>query len=379
MRRLSGSVAHNFNNLLSVMLNYSYFIEEEAAREGRPDPAGSWESVRQDAARIREAANRATELTHQLLLYARQEDVRPEVLDANRAVDDAKDLIRSKIGQDIELVTPFGPDLRSIFMDRDKFEDVLVALVTNASDAMPTGGLLAIDTSNVTVDEDYERAVPAVESGDYVRLRVSDTGHGMSPEAATLAFEPFFTVKPKGRGSGLGLAIVQGIVAQAGGQIQVYSEPGVGTSVSVLLPATGDVAATIESRPERKHASSAITVLVVEGETEMREVVSRMLLDSGYRVLTATTAPDGVQLARTRAHQIDLLVTDVILAGGPGKELADQIQEVRPTTRVLYMTGYPRQVLVASRTVDEGATLVEEPFSRVSFLASVDEVLSGRA
>jgi CheY-like chemotaxis protein len=241
---------------------------------------------------------------------------------------------------------------------------------------MPEGGLLLIDTSNVTVDEDYERAVPALEPGLYVRMRVSDTGHGMPADVAKLAFEPFFTTKPKGHGSGLGLAIAEGTVSQAGGHIQVFSEPDVGTSASVLLPASGDVAPSIEPRPDRQHARSGITVLVVEGEGERREVVSRMLLDSGYRVLTAPTAVDGLQLARTRAHQIDLLVTDVILPGGLGKELADQMQQVSPATQVLYISGYAQQVLVASGTVEPGAVLLEEPFSRPSFLAKVDEVLA---
>ena len=256
MRRLAGSVAHSFNNLLSVMLNYSYFIEEEANKEGQADPSSSWQSVRQDAAHIREAANRAIELTHQLLLFARQENVRPEVLDLNRTVDDAKDLIRQSIRQEIEIATSFEAGSWPVLMDRQKLEDVLVALAANASDAMATGGLLLIDTANVTVDEAYEATGAGIGAGHYVRLRVSDTGLGMSVEVAGQALEPFFTTKPKGHGSGLGLAVVHAIVTQTGGSVQIHSELGIGTSVSVLVPAVGAAAQRSESRPGRARVPS---------------------------------------------------------------------------------------------------------------------------
>jgi CheY-like chemotaxis protein len=198
----------------------------------------------------------------------------------------------------------------------------------------------------------------------------------MKPDVAAQAFDPFFTTKPRGQGSGLGLAIVQGIISQAVGQIRIYSEPGLGSTVSVLLPAVNGAAPKIESRRHRKHVRSGMTVLIVEDEDARREVVSKNLLDRGYRVLTATTGAEALQIARRGAEELHILVTDVILPSGPGKELADQIQLLQPTMRALYLTGYARQLLVTSGTIDPGATVLEEPFSRGGLLAAVDELLS---
>jgi CheY-like chemotaxis protein len=255
---------------------------------------------------------------------------------------------------------------------------VLVALASNARDAMPTGGLLVIDAANVIIDEDYVAVMAGIQPGRHVQLRISDSGLGMNAELAEQAFEPFFTRKPKGHGSGLGLAIVQAIVSQAGGQVRLHSEPGVGTSVSILLPAAdGGEPNLEESTPRRKDRRSGTTVLLVEANQAVRDVISRMLLESGYRVVTAYTGIQALRIARRRGEQIHLLITDIMLPDGLGKELADQIHQIHPTMGMLQRSAYPEQILLASGTIEPGAVVLEEPFSRARLQASIDEALGG--
>jgi two-component system, cell cycle sensor histidine kinase and response regulator CckA len=298
--QLAGGVAHDFNNLLGVILNYAAFVAEELAR-GTPEDDERWATVRTDVAQIQQAARRAADLTHQLLAFARREVINPEVMILKDAVRDTRDLLRRSLGEHIELTTVLGEELWPVLTDPGRMEQILVNLAVNARDAMPDGGTLLIETANVEVDESYASARPGLTTGRYVRLRVSDDGAGIDTATLQHAFEPFFTTKPKGEGTGLGLATIYGIVTQAGGHARLYSEPGLGTTCTVLLPAT-------EQGP-RKRSQSDIhdsfgrgeMVLVVEDEVSIREVARRILARRGYEVLTAASGPDAVELARCSA------------------------------------------------------------------------------
>ena len=238
--QLAGGVAHDFNNLLAVILNYASFVAEELGDATDSDWSQRCESARSDVGQIQQAAERAATLTHQLLAFARQEVIRPQVLNLNDVVAGVEDMLRRTIGENVQLVTSLADGLWPVLADPGRLEQVLVNLAVNARDAMPGGGTVTIDTANVTVDADSDRRGIAARQGRNVRLRVSDTGTGMPPEVAEHAFEPFFTTKAKGAGTGLGLATVFGILSQADGHIQIYSEHDKGTTVSITLPVTDE-------------------------------------------------------------------------------------------------------------------------------------------
>jgi CheY-like chemotaxis protein len=244
---------------------------------------------------------------------------------------------------------------------------------------MPGGGRLEIDTDNVPVDEHYAAARPMLVAGEYVRLRVSDTGTGMDREALDHAFEPFFTTKPKGEGSGLGLATVYGIVAQAGGHAQIYSEPGLGTTFTALFPATGETVVSKEQAVESQDRAGGETILVVEDEEVMRDVASRVLAENGYVVLNAAGGSDAIDLVGRHDGPIDLLLTDVVMPQMLGKEVAERICAIRPGLRVLYMSGYAQPVLASQGTLEAGVFLVEKPFTEATLLAKIREVLGAPA
>jgi signal transduction histidine kinase len=298
--RLAGGVAHDFNNLLAVILNYSAFVSEElnAAGETAPD----WEQrdgVQRDVEQIQRAAERATDLTHQLLAFARREVVQPRVLKLNDAVADVEELLRRTLGEDMELITHLPDDLWPILADPGQIEQVLVNLAINARDAMPHGGTLTIDTANVAVDADSVAGGSPVRPGQYVRLRVSDTGTGMSADVVAHAFEPFFTTRRDGAGTGLGLATVYGILTQAEATIGIQSEPGAGTAFTIMLPVTEEAAASIEEDASYERTPKGETVLVVEDEEALREVTERIFTRNGYRVITAANGPDALALVAT--------------------------------------------------------------------------------
>jgi hypothetical protein len=376
--QLAGGVAHDFNNLLAVILNYAAFVGEEvaaAADDAEGTDAERWEAIRDDIDQIVRAAERAAELTHQLLAFGRREVVRPRVLDLNEVVGAVEQLLRRTLGEHVELLTVLTPDLWPVLADPGQLEQVLVNLAVNARDAMPEGGTLIIDTENLMVDEAYAAARPDVSTGPHVRLRVSDTGTGMSREVLGRAFEPFYSTKPKGVGSGLGLATVYGIVAQAGGYAQLYSEPGMGTTFTALLPVATEPATTVEQHEESRPATGGETILVVEDEEAMREVTRRILARNGYRVLAAATGAEAIRLAAEHEGDIHLLLTDVVMPQMPGKEVAEQVLARRSDIRVLYMSGYAEPVLGARGTLEPGVTLLEKPFNQPVLLARVREVL----
>jgi PAS domain S-box-containing protein len=371
--QLAGGIAHDFNNLVGVILNYAEFIIEEAAA-GKPDT----EAIGDDARQIVRAAQRGSELTHQLLSFARREVVRARVLDLNQVIRDVEQMLRRSIGEHITLTTRLEPDLPAVTADPGRLEQVLVNLAVNARDAMPTGGELTVETCVQEVDEEYAATRPALEAGPYVRIRVSDTGTGMSRDVVSRAFEPFFTTKPSGEGTGLGLATVYGIVAQAGGDVQIYSEEGMGTTINVLLPASAETPVAVRAAP----AGAALrargeTVLVAEDEEALRDVVVRALTGAGYHVLAAEGGPAALRLAAEHAGTIHLLVTDVVMPAMLGKELAERLTAARPDARVLYVSGYARPVLASQGTLDPDVALLEKPFTKTDLLAAVRDRLDG--
>jgi PAS domain S-box-containing protein len=350
--QLAGGVAHDFNNMLGVIVNYASFVIEEAESPS-PDVA----AIAADARQVVQAGKRGTDLTHQLLSFARREVVRPQVLDLNQVLSGVEEMLRRSIGEHISLIVRPDPGLPPVHCDPGQIEQVLVNLALNARDAMPGGGELVIDTSR---------------HDELVRLRVSDSGAGMAPEVAERAFEPFFTTKGSGAGTGLGLATVYGIVTQAGGEVSIASSAGVGTTVTVLLPASAtssdfsDKSDILPPAPGRGE-----TLLVVEDEAALREVAGRILSGAGYHVITAECGPEALELAARHEGAIDLLLSDVVMPGMLGKELADRLVGVRPDTRVLYMSGYAQPVLHTQGTLDPGVALLEKPFTAHDLLAAV--------
>ena len=375
--QLAGGVAHDFNNLLAVILNYATFTSEELADATESDWAGRCASARDDLAQISLAGERAASLTRQLLAFARREVVQPRVLDLDTVITSVEELLRRTLGEHVELVTSLAGDLQPILADPGRLEQVLVNLAVNARDAMPGGGTLTIDTSNITVDADSVAGGSESPPGQHVRLRVSDTGAGMPPEVIERAFEPFFTTKADGGGTGLGLATVYGILKQADGHIHIYSEPGGGTTVSIMLPATTLPTTPKAPEPTYQRTPRGETVLVVEDEAALREVTRRILARNGYQVITAASGPEALDIARHYPGEIHLLVTDVIMPHMLGKEVAEQVLAAKPGTEVLYMSGYARPVLASQGRLEPGVALVEKPFSAADLLAKAGQVLNG--
>jgi two-component system cell cycle sensor histidine kinase/response regulator CckA len=362
--QLAGGIAHDFNNLLAVILNYASFIVEDAA--GTP-PA-------KDAEQIARAARRGSDLTHQLLAFARREVIRPRPLNLNTVVTEVHQMLERSLGEHIALTVRTTAGLPSVMADPGQLEQVLVNLAVNARDAMPTGGRLTIDTAPVAVDAEHAAGRAGLPLGRYVRLRVSDTGTGMPKEVIDKAFEPFFTTKPSGQGTGLGLATVYGIITQAGGTVQIYSEPGIGTTFTLLLPATD--AQAHQHAPEDSAAGltgHGATVLVVEDEDALREVTCRILRRGGYTVLAADGGEEALRLAGQNA--VDVLLTDVIMPNMLGKDLADAVRSRWPGTKVLFMSGYAQPVLTTHGTLAADVHLLEKPFTSAELMRALHDEL----
>jgi PAS domain S-box-containing protein len=377
--QLAGGVAHDFNNLLAAILNYVSFVDEEITAEIALRP--SHESARlsavlDDVTQIGAAAERAARLTHQLLAFGRREVIKPEVIDFNAIVDEVEGLLRTTIGEHVELVNRCATDLQHVLADRGQMEQVLLNLAVNARDAMPTGGMLIIDTDNFTVDDAYAAIDPRLEAGPHVRLRVADTGTGMDRDTIERAFEPFFSTKTKDQGSGLGLATVYGIVNQAGGMVDLESDVGKGTTVTILLPSAASVVPQPDTPPwsaRRSHGGE--TILVVEDEDLVLDVARRILTRHGYRVLAARGGAEALEQINEHRGTIHLLLTDVVMPGLTGKQVAERIRELRPTIRVLYMSGYPESVITSQGVVQRGIHLVPKPFVAADLLDHVRATL----
>ncbi|BCY06203.1 PAS domain-containing sensor histidine kinase [Actinoplanes sp. L3-i22] len=355
--QLAGGIAHDFNNMLGVILNYANFVIEEAET-----PAPDLKAIIADAQQVVRAGTRGTDLTHQLLAFARREVVRPQPIDLNARIGELEANLRESLGGSITLIFRPGPDLPSVTFDPGQIEQVLVSLTKNARDAMPSGGNLVIDTHRLD---------------DQVRLRVCDSGDGMTPDVLDRAFDPFFTTKPKGEATGLGLATVYGVVNQAGGEVGLASEPGLGTTVTVLLPAGEEAVHQEDEGTPAATAGHGETVLVAEDEDALRDVAGRILTGAGYRVITADCGTNALEVAAGHSGQIDLLLSDVVMPGMLGKELAERLTGARPSTRVLYMSGYAQPVLASQGTLDPGVELLEKPFTANDLLTAVRKRLDG--
>jgi signal transduction histidine kinase/CheY-like chemotaxis protein len=374
--QLAGGIAHDFNNLLAVILNYTSFVSDDLAAATDADWVSRRDSALSDLGQISLAAERAASLTRQLLSFARQEVIRPQVLDLNAVVSAVELMLRPTIGEHVEVVTDLADDLWRVLADPGQVEQVLVNLAVNARDAMPGGGMLRIETENMYVEIDNWADDPATSLGHHVRLRVIDTGTGMPPEVIEHVFEPFFTTKDEG-GTGLGLSTVYGIVAQADGYIQIRSVLGVGTTFSIFFPVTSEISPTGEFEIIYEREPKGETILLVEDEQALREVTQRILIRRGYNVLTAASGPEAIELARLHVGEIHLLLTDVVMPHMLGKEVAERMQEVKPEVEVLFMSGYARRVLASQGRLEPNVALIEKPFSEAELLKQVGLVLNG--
>ena len=369
--QLAGGVAHDFNNILAVISNYAEMIAE-TLESPAPDPR-DLADARADIGQISRAAERATRLTKQLLAFGRRDLIQAEILDLNRVIGDIEPMLRRTLGEHIHLVTSLDPQLWPTHADVGQLEQILLNLGVNARDAMPGGGTLVIETSNADLGEQDVGDGSPLPAGRYVRVRVSDTGSGMPPEVIERAFEPFYTTKPEGSGTGLGLATVHGIVAAAGGDVKLYSENGIGTTVTVILPAVDTPAATVLPDTDKPHELVTAsppheTILMVEDESALRVITGRILTRAGYHLLTASGGEQAIHLAQTHPGPIDLLLTDVIMPKMTGNQVAARVEAIRPGIPVLYMSGYAEPVLAENGTLPEGVTIIEKPFTSKELL-----------
>ncbi|HSY03146.1 MAG TPA: PAS domain S-box protein [Acidobacteriaceae bacterium] len=367
--RLAGGVAHDFNNILSIIMGHGELLLATA---------GGDERARNGLEQIRRAADRAASLTQQLLAFSRKQVLQPKVLDLNEAVADVQKMLSRVIGEDIELVASLHPSLVPVKADPGQVEQVLMNLAINARDAMPHGGKLMMETSNVDVGLELARDLELVH-GAYVMLKVTDSGHGMDAETLVHIFEPFFTTKPMGKGTGLGLSTVYGIVKQSGGSIQVESEEGRGTTFRIYLPvAEGVMSKRQELRAGEKVPGGTETILLAEDEPDLRELARIFLEGYGYKVLEAAGAEQAIRTASVFPGHIDLLLTDVIMPGMSGSQLAENILKQRPQTKIVYMTGYTDDMVVQHKVLEPGVKLLQKPFGKAELALKVRSTLDGK-
>ena len=342
---------------------------------------GSGDPKRDDVDQIRKAAQGAAALTRQLLAFSRQQVLEPKVLNLKAAVAGTEKLLKRLIGEDVQLSTSLAPDLGAVKADPGQLEQVIMNLAVNARDAMPTGGRLTIEATNVEMDEAYVGEHPPASPGRYVMLALSDTGVGMDEQTKARIFEPFFTTKDVGKGTGLGLATVYGIVKQAGGFIWVYSEPGHGTSFKVYLPRVDEPVAPEAVRPALQGPGRGTeTVLLVEDAASVRMVTRQVLERFGYAVLEAPEGDTALRLATKHHGPIHLLLTDVVMPGISGRELARQLAPLRPEMKVLYASGYANDAIIQHGILEPGIAYLQKPFTPETLARRVREVLdSGRS
>jgi PAS domain S-box-containing protein len=366
--QLAGGVAHDFNNLLTAITGYSEFALSRLEGDGK---------VRENIEEIKRSAGRASALTRQLLAFSRKQILQPTPLRFDELVGGLDTMLRRLIGEHIEIVTVYGPGLGYVKADPGQLEQVIVNLVVNARDAMPDGGQLTIETANADLDAAAVRAHEGAEPGRYVTLTVRDTGEGMDADTLARIFEPFFTTKEQGKGTGLGLATVYGIVQQSGGFVEVASEPGQGAAFRVSLPRVeGEV---VVPKPEEAApaalASGSETVLLVEDEPVVRDLLHELLETTGYRVLEAADGVEALALAEEHEGPIDLLLTDVVMPKMSGRELVDRFHVSRPDTKVLYTSGYTAGAIAEKGVLEPGTEFLQKPFSFADLTDKVRSVL----
>ena len=365
--RLAGGVAHDFNNLLTAIFGYADLMADELPQEGR---------VRQDLEEIRKAAVQAASLTRQLLAFSRQQVLQPVVLDLNALLQDMEKMLGRLIGEDVELRLKLSPEVGHVRADPGQLQQVIMNLVVNARDAMPKGGVLMLETANVELTAQMAELNQSVVPGPYVMLAVSDTGIGMDAKTRAHIFEPFFTTKEKGRGTGLGLSTVYGIVQQSEGYIWVYSEPGAGTTFKIYLPR---VDAPLEGLGMAREGATLLTgtetILIAEDDATLRPLVKGLLERQGYRVLEAANTDEALAIAIDHVSPIHLLITDVVMPGASGRELARRLAHLRPEIRVLYVSGYTDDAIVHHGMLEPGLSFLQKPFTPSALARKVREVL----
>ncbi|MBP9112192.1 MAG: response regulator [Polyangiaceae bacterium] len=365
---LASGIAHDFNNLLSVILSYTNLLIDDL----KPD-----DPKRADLEEISKAGIRAEGLTRRLLAFGRRQMIAPTTLDLGRLLSGMENMIRRLLTEDIELSVIVAPSLGMVRADAGQLEQVLMNLIINARDAMPAGGKLLIETSNVMLDEAYAKGHVGVRPGPHVLLAVTDTGTGINAEIKGRIFEPFFTTKETGKGTGLGLSTVFGAVQQSGGHILVYSEVGHGTTFKVYLPCTDAVAGTLRTSTETPDLVGTGTILLVEDEEQVRGIVGTILRRAGYTVLEAKNGGEGLLLYEQNTDKIDLLLTDVVMPLMSGRELAERLAALRPNMKVLYMSGYTDNTVLRHGILSEGIAFLQKPITPRSLLSKVREVLGG--
>jgi hypothetical protein len=366
--RLAGGVAHDFNNMLTVIAGYNRMILDELSPL---DP------LRGYAEEVLKAADRAGALTNQLLAFSRRQIMRPRVISVNSVLTQTEKMLHRLIGEDVDLVMRLGAGTGNIKADPLHVEQAVVNLAVNARDAMPLGGRLTIETGNVHLDQNYARTHMGVHPGEFVLIAVSDNGHGMDAETRRRIFEPFFTTKEKGKGTGLGLATVYGMIKQAGGDIWVYSEPGQGSTFKLYFPRVAEPATdSPDGDLSVANRSGGETILVVEDEKAVRDLTVRMLEHLGYAILTASGGDEALEITRTHQGTIHLLLTDVVMPGMSGRHLADHLLQQRPGTKVLFLSGYTENTVVHHGVLDAGVNFLPKPFSRESLAKKLREVLA---
>jgi PAS domain S-box-containing protein len=363
--RLAGGVAHDFNNLLTIITGYASLLQD---------------SLKDDPSRLEMlnevvgAAGRATELTKQLLAFSRREPKQLQPVDLNEVVGKMQAMLRRLIGEDIEIKVQLSQHCRKILSDPGQLGQIVLNLAANARDAMPGGGVIAIQTENWSVDDQYHKEL-GFAPGNYVRLLFSDTGKGMDAETQAHIFEPFFTTKEVGKGTGLGLSTVYGIVKQSGGQISVYSQPGKGTTFAIYLPCS----ATDQVEAEHEHpdvAEGRATILLVEDEPSLRKLAHSILATNGYSVLTAGNAEEALAVSEQHPGVIDLLLTDIVMPGENGQRIASRISKLRPAIRVVFMSGYSDHATLELVLSDPGAAFLQKPFTPGQLLRKIGDALT---
>ena len=368
--KLSGGIAHDFNNLLGVIIGYTEALQESIRPE---DP------LRDAIDEIHKAGQRAATLTQQLLAFSRKQVLEPKILDVNAIIADMQKMLHRLIGEDIALKFDSGTDLGRVKADRGQLEQVILNLAVNARDAMPQGGELTISTSNVELTEKDTLQHRYVIPGEYVVLKVSDTGTGMDTQTQSHIFEPFFTTKEKGKGTGLGLATVYGVVKQSEGYIWVDSAVGQGATFRIYLPRAK--AAVQEAAPEKentKRSAQAGTILLVEDEASLRKLTRKSLADIGYAVLEAGNAEEAIKVATASSGAIDVLLTDVVMPGMSGGELAKKLSAEFPDMRVLFMSGYTDGAIEVRGNLKPGLVVLRKPFTRDALLRAIEETMAAR-
>jgi PAS domain S-box-containing protein len=368
--RLAGGVAHDFNNLMTAVIGL-------AEIGGRDLPADH--PARADFREIRETAERAAALTQQLLAFSRRQFVQPRIVDLNDVVARTDAVIRRLTGADVDVSARLSPDLWRVRADPEQVERVLLNLALNARDAMPAGGKLLIETANISLDDAYAAARPAVQPGDYVMMAVTDTGTGMTAGVMAHIFEPFFTTKGFRSGTGLGLSTCFGIVKQAGGHIWAYSEPGCGSSFKVYLPRVRVASDLPCARPLPADLPRGTeTVLVADDEPGVRRVIARLLRQLGYQVLEAADGEAAAAIAHAYGSNIHLVITDVVMPGMGGRELAQAVRRINPRARTIFMSGFTANAVIEHAAVDPGCAFLPKPFSPALLAHTVRETLDAQ-